>query len=94
MSTFIIYSNLYYTAFSKFTAHTLYSGILHFGSKAALVNIFAAPSAKWNGMNTTESYTISLTFAFTVMVPLLEVTFTLSPSLMPSLAAVSGFIST
>jgi hypothetical protein len=67
---------------AKLTAHTLYSGVLVTGSKAALVSRLAAFSAKCSGMNTPPGLTRPVTKALTMMLPRRLVALTSSPGWM------------
>ena len=70
---------------SREAAQTFNSGIFDFGSRALLVRVFAAASAKWKGMKITPCPTFSVTLASTSTLPRRDDTFTLSPWPMLSL---------
>ena len=79
--------------FSTFTAQALNSGIFAIGSRALFVRMFAAHSAKWNGMNMMPFMMSFVTFAGTSTDPRRVTARTFSLSLMPSAFASSGLIS-
>ena len=81
-----------YAAFDSLTAQTLYSGIFDTGSSAALVSLFAADFAKWNGIKTVPLTAVIETFTFAVISPLLEATFAIDPSSRPNFSASEGEI--